>query len=61
MATVNATSTICSNNPVNITLNSPTSGAVITLNSVTYGAVVGTIITPKTSASSAHSTNSTGL
>ncbi len=43
MSTINATTQICSNSAVDITLNSPTSGAVIELTSVVYGGVTGTL------------------
>ena len=48
MSIVNATTEICSGSPVGITLNSPTSGAVITLTTVSYGGVTGTLTAPRT-------------
>ncbi len=48
MTITNAAPAICSGNPVNITLGSVTSGAVITLNSVSYGFATGTLTAPQT-------------
>ena len=48
MSIVNATAQVCSSSPVNITLNSPTTGAIITLTNVNYNGVIGTLSAQRT-------------
>ncbi len=46
MSITNSTTEICSASPVNITLNSPTVGAIITLTGINYNGVTGTLSAP---------------
>jgi len=48
MSFTNAKTEICSGTPVNITLNSATTGAIITLSGINYGGVIGTLSSPTT-------------
>ena len=47
MSINNTTPSICSGSPVSVTLNSPTSGAIIRLISVNYNGVTGTLTAPR--------------
>ncbi|MBL7834973.1 MAG: PKD domain-containing protein, partial [Cyclobacteriaceae bacterium] len=47
MSINNITASICSGTAVNITLNSPTSGAILRLTSVNYNGVTGTLLAPQ--------------
>ncbi|HMY94645.1 MAG TPA: PKD domain-containing protein, partial [Cyclobacteriaceae bacterium] len=47
MSINNITASICSGTAVNITLNSPTSGAIMRLTSVNYNGATGTLIAPQ--------------
>jgi hypothetical protein len=47
MSINNTTPSICSGSPVSVTLNSPTSGAIVRLISVNYNGVTGTLTAPR--------------